>query len=75
MTDELDRLLEPEPLPNRVALSVSHIGAEARNQLRALVRPEVEALRARVKELEALLYSLYAPAKTTFGATLEGRTE
>jgi hypothetical protein len=59
-------------MPNRVALSVSHISAEARNELRREVRPEVQALRDRVKALEQLLNSLMEPTKTTFGATLEG---
>lgn len=54
----------------------------ARNDFRAKVRPLIaeleareQALLARVAELEALLASLYAPIQTTFGATLEGRTQ
>jgi hypothetical protein len=56
--------------------------AFTRNRFRAKVRPHLDeleareqALLARVAELEALLASLYAPIQTTFGATLEGRTQ
>lgn len=40
-----------------------------------LLEAREQALLARVSELEALLASLYAPIQTTFGATLEGRTQ
>lgn len=74
MTDRLTELLTDEhPLRYDDGEQDYEIGqVDGRNALRAELRPEVQALRARVKELEALLYSLYAPAKTTFGATLEG---
>lgn len=71
MTDRLIELLTDTP----EEAAYDEAGRQAiiwGNLFKAAVRPEVQALRDRVRELETLLNSLMEPTKTTFGATLEG---
>lgn len=53
MTTELDRLLEHEEEPDPQKTPLAYQRVKGRNLLKERIRPEVEALQARVRELEA----------------------
>ena len=62
MSDRLDELLTDEEIPKRAdVVFYDDYKAMTRNELRVEVRPEVEALRARVRTLEGVLEAAGIP--------------